>query len=107
MIQITEDAAAEARKLMEKEDLEGYSLRIGVQGGGCSGLSYMLGFDKNVSENDHVAEEHGIRLVCDSRSGLYLNEAVLEFVSDVMGSGFRVNNPIARATCGGCSSAHG
>jgi iron-sulfur cluster assembly protein len=106
MIQITQEAAAEAKRLMDKENLVGYSLRVGVQGGGCSGLSYMLGFDKKVNGTDHVVDGHGIQVVCDFRSQLYLSEAVLEFVQDTRGSGFRVNNPIARATCGGCGSAH-
>jgi len=104
MITISEDAAAEAKRLMEQEKLEGYVLRVGVQGGGCAGLSYTLGFDKAVNDADHVIEEHGIKLVCDNKSMLYLNDANLEYVKDLMGGGFKFVNPNAKSTCG-CGSS--
>lgn len=104
MITITEEAAAEAKRLMEQEKLEGYVLRVGVQGGGCAGLSYTLGFDKNVTDTDIVMEEHGLKIVCDNKSMLYLNGATLEYVKDLMGGGFKFNNPNARSTCG-CGSS--
>lgn len=104
MIAITDMAASEAKRLMEKENLQDYVLRVGVQGGGCSGLSYTLGFDKMVNDTDHVIEEHGVKLVCDNKSMLYLNGAVLDYSSDLMGGGFKFENPNAKTTCG-CGSS--
>ncbi|MCA9412331.1 MAG: iron-sulfur cluster insertion protein ErpA [Candidatus Omnitrophica bacterium] len=104
MIAITEGAASEAKRLMEQENLQEYVLRVGVQGGGCSGLSYTLGFDNTVNDTDHIMEDHGIRLVCDNKSMLYLNGAVLDYSSDLMGGGFKFNNPNAKTTCG-CGSS--
>jgi iron-sulfur cluster assembly protein len=106
MITITEEAASEAKRLMEQEKLDGYVLRVGVQGGGCSGLSYTLGFDKSINDTDQIFEEHGIKLVCDNKSYLYLNNATLEYVKDLMGGGFKFNNPNAKSTCGCGSSFH-
>jgi iron-sulfur cluster assembly protein len=103
-IQITELAAEEVKRLIEKEKLEGYVLRVGVQGGGCAGLSYTLGFDKSVNETDTVYEEHGVTVVCDNKSGLYLNGAVLDYAKDLMGGGFKFVNPNAKSTCG-CGSS--
>ena len=97
MIAITDTAAEEARRLMEQENLEDYVLRVGV-------LSYTLGFDKAVNDTDHIIEEHGIKLVCDNKSMLYLNDAVLDFSNDLMGGGFKFENPNAKTTCG-CGSS--
>ena len=104
MISITPEAAAEAKRLLEQEKIDGYVLRVGVQGGGCSGLSYTLGFDKSVNDSDQVIEEHGIKLVCDNKSYLYLQNAKLEYVKDLMGGGFKFSNPNAKSTCG-CGSS--
>jgi len=104
MITVTQEAVAEAKRLMEQENLDGFVLRVGVQGGGCAGLSYTLGFDKTVNETDVVMEEDGLRIVCDNKSMLYLNGATLEYVKDLMGGGFKFNNPNAKSTCG-CGSS--
>jgi iron-sulfur cluster assembly protein len=103
-IKITELAASEVKRLIEQEKLEGYVLRIGVQGGGCAGLSYTLGFDKNIVETDVIYEEYGVKMVCDNKSGLYLNGATLDYAKDLMGGGFRFVNPNAKSTCG-CGSS--
>ncbi|MCG3196998.1 MAG: iron-sulfur cluster insertion protein ErpA [Candidatus Omnitrophica bacterium] len=103
-IHITEIAAEEVKRLIETENLDGYVLRVGVQGGGCAGLSYTLGFDKNVNDNDQILEEHGVKMVCDNKSGLYLNGAVLDYTRDLLGGGFKFINPNAKSTCG-CGSS--
>jgi iron-sulfur cluster assembly protein len=104
MVRISEIAAGEVKRLIEQEKLDGYVLRVGVQGGGCSGLSYTLGFDKSVNDTDAVFEEHGVKIVCDNKSGLYLNGATLDYVKDLMGGGFKFVNPNAKSTCG-CGSS--
>lgn len=103
-IHISEIAAEEVKRLVEKENLDGYVLRVGVQGGGCAGLSYTLGFDKSINDNDVVHEEHGVQVVCDNKSALYLNGAVLDYAKDLLGGGFKFVNPNAKTTCG-CGSS--
>ena len=103
-IHISETAANEVKRLIEAEKLEGYLLRVGVQGGGCAGLSYTLGFDKNVNENDMIIEEHGIKVVCDNKSGLYLSGSTIDYTRDLLGGGFKFVNPNAKSTCG-CGSS--
>ena len=101
MIAISERAAAEVRRIIEEQSLpETTVLRVGVKGGGCSGFSYSLGFDDNVAETDQIAEHDGIRVVCDPKSFLYLNNTEVDFEESLMGRGFRFVNPNASKTCG-------
>jgi len=103
-ITLTELAVQEVKNLLEKEKLDGYVLRVGVQGGGCSGLSYTLGFDKNINGTDVVIEDQGVKVVCDNKSMLYLSESILDYSNDLLGGGFKFNNPNAKTTCG-CGSS--
>lgn len=101
MIQLTERAAKEVRRIFVDQSLpESTVLRVGVKGGGCSGFSYTLGFDEKVTEADQVAEVQGIRVACDPKSFLYLNNTELDFEESLMGRGFRFQNPNASKTCG-------
>lgn len=101
MIQLTERAAKEVRRIFEEQNLpEATVLRVGVKGGGCSGFSYTLGFDDKVAETDQVSEQEGIRVACDPKSFLYLNDTTLDFEESLMGRGFRFQNPNASKTCG-------
>ncbi len=74
-------------------------LRVGVESGGCSGLSYMLGFDNTVKEGDEVVDYNGVRVVTDKRSVLYLFGTELDFSDGLNGKGFTFNNPNASRTC--------
>ncbi len=101
MIELTERAAKEIRRIIEDQKLaEGTALRVGVKGGGCSGFSYTLGFDDQVAEIDQVTELDGIRVVCDPKSFLYLNGTQIDFEDNLMGRGFKFGNPNASKSCG-------
>ena len=99
MIIVTENAAHEAKRLLEKEGRPGLGLRVGVQGGGCSGLSYKLGFDQT-RQGDHVSEVQGIKIFIDPKSDIYLDGTTLDFVDGLEGRGFRFLNPNAKKSCG-------
>ena len=101
MIAITDKATTEVRRIIEEQNLpDGTALRVGVKGGGCSGFSYTLGFDDQVSETDQISEHEGIKIVCDPKSFLYLNGTELDFEDNLMGRGFKFQNPNASKSCG-------
>jgi iron-sulfur cluster assembly protein len=102
MIEITESAADKIKEYFTAGlPEEGSTLRIKVVGGGCSGLKYELAFDKDINSGvDHLIEEHGVRVIIDERSALYMVGTVLEYTDTLMDSGFKINNPNATNTCG-------
>ena len=104
MITVTEKAASEIKRIIEQENDTDLKLRMGVQGGGCSGLSYFLTLEKNTTPNDKVFEMHGFNLVVDSKSYMYLDGTELDFTDGLSGRGFVFNNPNAVRTCG-CGSS--
>jgi iron-sulfur cluster assembly protein len=75
-------------------------LRVAVQGGGCSGFEYALGFDAGAQEGDHVFEEHGVQVVIDPFSAPYLQGASIDFMNGLQESGFKIENPNVSASCG-------
>ena len=100
-ITLTERAVREVKRIVKEQSLpEGTVLRVGVKGGGCSGFSYTLGFDDNVSEVDQITEAHGVRIACDPKSFLYLSGTEVDFEESLMGRGFKFGNPNASKTCG-------
>ena len=100
MITLTAAAHSKVKEIMEKENKADWSLRMGVRGGGCSGLNYVLGFDNNVADTDEVFEQDGVKLVCDMKSYLYLNGTEIDFTEGLQGTGFVFNNPNAQKSCG-------
>jgi len=101
MISITDRATVEVRRIIDEQNLPtGTALRVGVKGGGCSGFSYTLGFDDQIGETDQIAESEGIKVVCDPKSFLYLNGTQLDFEDNLMGRGFKFQNPNAAKSCG-------
>lgn len=103
-IKLSERAATEIRQIMEQKNIpEGFSLRVGVKGGGCSGMSYILGFDRE-RENDAHFEVDGIRVYMDKRHGLYLMGTTIDYQDGLDARGFTFNNPNATETCG-CGSS--
>jgi iron-sulfur cluster assembly protein len=101
VIGLTERAIKEIRRIVDEQKLpENTALRVGVKGGGCSGFSYTLGFDDQISEVDQVNEVDGVRVVCDPKSFLYLSGTEVDFEESLMGRGFRFGNPNASKTCG-------
>jgi iron-sulfur cluster assembly accessory protein len=99
-ISLTPAAANAVQDLLVKRELEGYALRVYIQGGGCSGFQYGMALDNNFRDDDIVADCHGVQVVVDEVSIQYMRGASIDFVEDVMGSGFKVENPNAMASCG-------
>lgn len=100
MITVTDQAKKQALRLMEDEGKEGLFIRVGVSGGGCSGLMYKLTFDNQELEHDAAFENNGIKVVVDRKSYLYLIGTTLDFSGGLNGKGFVFNNPNADRTCG-------
>jgi iron-sulfur cluster assembly accessory protein len=116
-VTLTQSAAEAVHTLMEEKDLQGYALRVFVQGGGCSGIQYGLALDNNIRPADITSETDGIKLLCDEVSIQYLTGATVDFVDGPQGSGFKIENPnpIMTSSCncgqsssesGGCSSCN-
>jgi iron-sulfur cluster assembly protein len=97
---ITEKAAKQVRTLMDAQKSETLFLRVGVKGGGCSGLSYSLEFDNELGPHDKRFELEGIPVVCDAKSYLYLNGTTLDYVTEGLTGGFTFVNPNAKSSCG-------
>lgn len=100
---ISEKAAVKVRELMQEAGVAEdptYFLRVGVAGGGCSGLSYKMDFDNEIGPTDQQFEDQGIKIVTDLKSFLYLVNTVLEFSDGLNGKGFHFANPNASRTCG-------
>ena len=100
MIKITDNAKKQAIRLMEDENNAGYFIRVGVEGGGCSGLMYQLKFDNEDKEDDKIFEDNGMKVVVDKKSFLYLIGTTLDFSGGLNGKGFIFENPNAGRTCG-------
>lgn len=102
MITVTDKAAKEIKRLMEQDpSAKNANLRVQVVGGGCSGMSYKLGFDSQPpAANDKVVESEGIKILVDAKSFLYLNGTQLDFSDGLNGTGFVFMNPNAKRSCG-------
>ena len=98
MIQVTEKAAKRAVKMAEKKGIPKI-LRVGVRGGGCSGLSYVMDFIDTIKADDVQIECAGLTLVCDPKSLEFLKETILDYDSNLLNGGFRFNNPKAKRSC--------
>jgi len=104
-VTMTEKAAGEVKKIMTEQSLpEEAVLRVGVQGGGCSGFSYSLNFDTSTSERDRVIDVHGVKLAVDKKFDPYLDGTVVDFYDGLEKRGFVFNNPNVVKSCG-CGSS--
>lgn len=103
---ISDAAAREIKKIIQEQELnaETIRLRVGVKGGGCSGFSYLLDLTEGQKETDEVFEQHGIKVIVDPKSLLYLNGTTIDFKDEIMARGFVFQNPNATSTCG-CGSS--
>jgi iron-sulfur cluster assembly protein len=106
MIHVTEKAAGKIRALLAKEGVpeESGGLRVGVQGGGCSGLSYAMRLETQARDRDKVFEENGARIFVDPKSYLYLQNTTLDYTEELIRQGFVFINPQAARSCG-CGSS--
>lgn len=100
MIHVTEKAAQKIQELLAKEGLAAGGLRLGVQGGGCSGLTYAMRLEAKARERDNVIEENGARVFVDPKSYVYLEDVTLDFEVTLMRQGFVFQNPRATHSCG-------
>lgn len=101
MIKVSERAKEQVLKLMQQQNMATDAfIRVGVKGGGCSGLTYMMDFDHQLKEDDKVFEDNGIKIVVDKKSFLYLIGTELDFTGGLNGKGFSFINPNATRTCG-------
>jgi iron-sulfur cluster assembly protein len=101
MIKVSDNAKAQVAHLLQAENYpEGSFVRVGVEGGGCSGLMYQLKFDNSLNEGDQVFEDNGVKVVVDKKSFLYLIGTELEYTGGLNGKGFEFKNPNASRTCG-------
>jgi iron-sulfur cluster assembly protein len=106
-IQVTGRAVEEVKRIMEKEKASADSgLKVGVKGGGCSGLMYVMEFSSGPQKGERVFENNGIKLFVDLKSFLYLNGMTLDFSDGLNGKGFEFSNPNATKTCG-CGASFG
>lgn len=106
-IDISEKAVKQVKRIKEENNIpKEHALRIGVKGGGCSGMTYQMGFDGEIKDSDTVLEKDGIKLLVDGKSLFYLTGTVLDFSDGLNGKGFVFSNPNATKTCG-CGESFG
>jgi iron-sulfur cluster assembly protein len=99
VITITTKAAEKVAEFMKQEGNNNLYLRVYVSGGGCSGLSYGMGFEEKPEEDDSVIEQNGVKVLIDGYSQRYLKGANVDYVDSLMGSGFKINNPNVTKSC--------
>ncbi|MDA2915523.1 iron-sulfur cluster assembly accessory protein [Nitrospinae bacterium AH_259_B05_G02_I21] len=103
-LQLTETAVLQVKRLIEGQGNPELKLRVGVKGGGCSGMSYTLALDTQQREGDEAFSFDDVTVLVDMKSYLFLNGTTLNYVEDVMGGGFKFENPNAERSCG-CGSS--
>ena len=99
-LKLTENAIAQAKVILARENLEGHGLRVAVVSSGCSGYSYHMDFEKEEKPGDTVLEVDGVKVYLDASSSKYLQGTVIDYVSGLQGAGFKFNNPNVKSTCG-------
>ena len=105
-ISISEEAVEHVREFAQQAGKPDAQIRVGVKGGGCSGLTYVLDLVDEPREDDKIIEEHGMRLLVDRKSYVFLAGTILEYSGGLNGKGFVFNNPNAKTTCG-CGTSFG
>ncbi|RKD21716.1 hypothetical protein BEP19_13885 [Ammoniphilus oxalaticus] len=100
MIEITESAGTKIKELLAEQENPSVFLRVGVQGGGCSGFTYGMGFDEEETEQDETFSIQGIKVVIDGDSLKLIKGTQIDYQETMMGGGFTIENPNATATCG-------
>jgi iron-sulfur cluster assembly protein len=100
MITITEAANSRIKEMMAEQEADNLVLRLAVRGGGCSGLSYGIGFDQEINEDDTQFETDGLKVVIDKDSAPLLEGVTIDYKQNLMGGGFIIDNPNAIVTCG-------
>lgn len=99
MIHLTDTAIAEVKRLLVLDNKPEWGLRVGVKGGGCSGLEYTLAFDEKPGPADSVFDYDGVKVYCDPKGYLFLNGMTLDFSTELLTGGFKFVNPNATKSC--------
>src|SRR3989338_16288 len=100
IITLTEKAASKVRLLLDKENKQGYGLRVGIVLGGCSGYMYDIGIEKSPKENDAVIEEKGVKLFMNPESIAFMKGSTIDYIDALQNAGFKINNPNVKTSCG-------
>jgi iron-sulfur cluster assembly protein len=100
IISLTDSALKEVKRLINVQGIEEGGLRLGVKGGGCSGLSYTINFDDKIGQYDQIYAIDGVKVIIDAKSAIYLQGTQLDYQKDLMGGNFKFINPNANKTCG-------
>ena len=99
VITLTEAAIKEVKRLVNVQGITEGGLRLGVKGGGCSGLSYTINFDEKIGQYDQVYDFDGVKVIIDAKSAIYLQGTQLDYHKDLMGGNFKFVNPNAKRSC--------
>ena len=99
-ITVTKQAVKRLKAVMKSEDKDNQYLRMSVESGGCSGMSYKMDFSSEKSEYDKIFETNGLSVICDLKSWLYLKDIEVDYSDDLLNGGFKINNPNAERSCG-------
>ena len=101
MVTLTPSAITEVKRLMTQQNQPNLALRLGVKGGGCSGLNYVMGLDSaEPKQFDQTFDTEGVKVLVDTKSHLYLDGMTVDYVNSLQGGGFQFNNPNAKKSCG-------
>ena len=107
VVEMTPAAQDRVKALLDRDGkLATHGLRVKVIGGGCSGLQYQLGFDDQIGDADNEFQHGDVKLIVDDKSAVYLAGTVVDYVDTLQESGFKINNPNAKTTCG-CGQSFG
>ncbi len=98
-ITVTDAATSKIAELLEREGKADYGLRVAVVGGGCSGFQYGMAFEEKHQKGDEVLTVGSVKIFVDPMSASYLNDATIDYVESLEGSGFRIDNPQAKSSC--------
>ena len=100
IVTLTEKAASKIKQMINKEDKEGYGLRLGIAMGGCSGYMYEISLEKAPKESDKVMEDKGVKIFMNPESMTFMKGSTVDYKDGLQNAGFKINNPNVKTTCG-------
>ena len=100
IVNLTEKAADKVKLLLEKENKQGYGLRVGVTSGGCSSYMYDIGIEKEPKQEDMVLEDKGVKIFINPESIAFMKGSTIDYLDSLTNAGFKINNPNVKTSCG-------